>query len=82
MAGIVDSPITIKNIEYSIVDRAFEEGWISPRIPSYRTGKNVAVIGSGPAGLAAADCLNQKGHKVSVYLLLLVIVHKCAAINV
>ncbi len=66
MAGIVDSPITIKNIEYSIIDRAFEEGWITPRIPSYRTGMNVAVVGSGPAGLAAADCLNQKGHKVRI----------------
>jgi glutamate synthase (NADPH/NADH) small chain len=67
VAGLVDSPITIKNIEYSIIERAWEEGWVQPRIPSYRTGMNVAVVGSGPAGLAAADCLNQKGHKVTVY---------------
>ncbi len=80
MAGIVDSPITIKNIEYSIVDRAFEEGWISPRIPSKRTGMNVTVVGSGPAGLAAADCLNQMGHKVSV--LLVVIIRKRASRNI
>ena len=67
VAGLVDSPVTIKNIEYAIVDRAWEEGWITPRIPKFRTGMNVAVIGSGPAGLAAADCLNQFGHKVTVY---------------
>jgi NADPH-dependent glutamate synthase beta subunit-like oxidoreductase len=59
--------VTIKNIEYAIVDRAWEEGWITPRIPKYRTGMSVAVVGSGPAGLAAADCLNQLGHKVTVY---------------
>lgn len=64
MAGLVDSPVTIKSIEYSIIERAFEEGWVVPRIPSHRTGMNVAVVGSGPAGLAAADCLNQMGHKV------------------
>mmetsp|Transcript_20232 Transcript_20232/g.18366 ORF Transcript_20232/g.18366 Transcript_20232/m.18366 type:complete len:558 (+) Transcript_20232:45-1718(+) len=67
VAGLVDSPVTIKNIEYAIVDRAWEEGWVIPRIPKYRTGMNVAVIGSGPAGLAAADCLNQMGHHVTVY---------------
>lgn len=67
VAGLVDSPVTIKNIEYAIVDRAWEEGWITPRIPKYRTGMSVAVIGSGPSGLAAADCLNQLGHKVTVY---------------
>ena len=67
VAGLVDSPVTIKNIEYAIVDRAWEEGWITPRIPKYRTGMSVAVVGSGPAGLAAADCLNQLGHKVTVY---------------
>ena len=67
VAGLVDSPVTIKNIEYAIVDRAWEEGWITPRIPKYRTGMSVAVVGSGPAGLAAADCLNQMGHKVTVY---------------
>lgn len=67
VAGLVDKPVTIKNIEYAIVDRAWEEGWITPRIPKYRTGMSVAVVGSGPAGLAAADCLNQLGHKVTVY---------------
>jgi glutamate synthase (NADPH) small chain len=67
VAGLVDSPVTIKNIEYAIVDRAWQEGWIVPRIPKERTGMTVAVVGSGPAGLAAADSLNQKGHKVTVY---------------
>eukprot|EP00612_Vaucheria_litorea_P002112 CAMPEP_0171457308 /NCGR_PEP_ID=MMETSP0945-20130129/3441_1 /TAXON_ID=109269 /ORGANISM="Vaucheria litorea, Strain CCMP2940" /LENGTH=558 /DNA_ID=CAMNT_0011982895 /DNA_START=59 /DNA_END=1735 /DNA_ORIENTATION=+ len=67
VAGLIDSPITIKNIEYAIIERAWSEGWVKPRIPQYRTGMNVAVVGSGPAGLAAADCLNQKGHKVTVY---------------
>jgi glutamate synthase (NADPH/NADH) small chain len=67
VAGLVDSPVTIKNIENAIVDRAWEEGWITPRVPKYRTGMSVAVIGSGPAGLATADCLNQLGHKVTVY---------------
>mmetsp|Transcript_25281 Transcript_25281/g.39869 ORF Transcript_25281/g.39869 Transcript_25281/m.39869 type:complete len:565 (-) Transcript_25281:365-2059(-) len=67
VAGLVDEPITIKNIEYSIVDRAWEEGWITPRVPPFRTGMSVAVVGSGPAGLAAADQLNQMGHKVTVY---------------
>lgn len=64
VAGLVDSPVTIKSIEYSIIERAFEEGWVVPRIPTHRTGMNVAVVGSGPAGLAAADQLNQMGHKV------------------
>lgn len=67
VAGLVDSPVTIKNIEYAIVDRAWNEGWITPRIPKLRTGMSVGIIGSGPAGLAAADCLNQYGHKVTVY---------------
>ena len=67
VAGLIDHPVTIKNIEYSIVERAFDEGWIIPRIPAHRTGFSVAVVGSGPAGLAAADCLNQMGHKVTVY---------------
>lgn len=67
VAGLVDSPVTIKNIEYAIVDKAWEEGWIVPRLPLFKTGKNVAIVGSGPAGLAAADCLNQHGHKVTVY---------------
>jgi len=123
VAGLVDKPVTIKNIEYAIVERAWEvrpslppsllpsfppslplavtegsfvfsvlssfspfserpltplppfllsflishftqEGWITPRIPQYRSGMSVAVVGSGPSGLAAADCLNQMGHNV------------------
>lgn len=67
VAGLVDAPVTIKNIEYSIVDRAWKEGLITPRIPENRTGMTVAVVGSGPSGLAAADQLNQMGHKVTVY---------------
>lgn len=67
VAGLVDSPVTIKNIEYAIVDHAWREGLITPRIPKVRTGMTVAVVGSGPAGLAAADQLNQMGHKVTVY---------------
>ncbi len=65
--GINEPPVTIKNIERAIVDRGFQEGWIVPRIPTKRTGKAVAVIGSGPAGLAAADQLNQAGHQVTVF---------------
>ena len=67
VAGLVDSPVTIKNIEYSIIDRAFRDGKITPRIPKERTGMAVAVVGSGPAGLACADQLNQMGHKVTVF---------------
>ena len=65
--GINDDPVTIKNIELSIVERAFEEGWITARPPQSRTGKRVAVVGSGPAGLAAADQLNRAGHLVTVF---------------
>jgi len=65
--GINEPPVTIKNIERTIVDRGFEEGWVTPRIPEDRSGKTVAVVGSGPAGLACADQLNQAGHKVTVY---------------
>src|SRR5689334_8939898 len=64
--GINNDPVTIKNIELSIVERAFEEGWIKAAPPASRTGKSVAVIGSGPAGLAAADQLNRAGHHVTV----------------
>ena len=67
VAGLVAAPVTIKNIEYSIVDRGFKEGWIKPRIPKERTGLQIAIVGSGPAGLAAADELNQMGHKVTVF---------------
>ncbi|WNB93877.1 glutamate synthase subunit beta [Bacillus sp. NEB1478] len=59
--------VTIKNIERAIIDKGFENGWIQPRIPSKRSGKKIAIIGSGPAGLAAADQLNQAGHSVTVY---------------
>ncbi len=59
--------VTIKNIELAIIEKAFEEGWASPRPPAERTGKRVAVIGSGPAGLAAADQLNRAGHQVVVF---------------
>ncbi|MEE8161229.1 MAG: glutamate synthase subunit beta, partial [Acidobacteriota bacterium] len=65
--GITDPPVTIKNIENSIVDRGFAEGWIQPQPPPHRTGKKVAVVGSGPAGLAAAAQLNRAGHQVTVY---------------
>ena len=65
--AIDDESVTIKAIELSTVERAFEEGWISPSPPEARTGKSVAVIGSGPAGLAAADQLNRAGHTVTVF---------------
>jgi glutamate synthase (NADPH) small chain len=65
--GITDPPVTIKNIENAIIDRGFAEGWIKPRKTSARTGRRVAIIGSGPAGLAAADQLNSAGHEVTVY---------------
>jgi glutamate synthase (NADPH/NADH) small chain len=65
--GIHDEPVTIKNIELAIVERAFEEGWIQPAPPALRTGKRVAIVGSGPAGLAAADQLNRAGHTVVVF---------------
>ncbi|MFD2682276.1 glutamate synthase small subunit [Bacillus seohaeanensis] len=65
--AISDPAVTIKNIERTIIDKGFENGWITPRIPEKRTGKKVAIIGSGPAGLASADQLNQAGHSVTVY---------------
>jgi len=65
--GINAPPVTIKNIEREIVDRAFEQGWVVPQPPLARTGKRVAVVGSGPAGLAAAAQLNKAGHTVTVY---------------
>ena len=65
--GINDDPVSIKHIEVSIVDRAFEEGWIRAQPPASRTGRTVAVVGSGPAGLAAADQLNRAGHLVTVF---------------
>lgn len=65
--NIDDVPVTIKTIEYSIVERAWREGWIQPRIPRHRSGKRVAVVGSGPAGLACAQQLARSGHGVSIY---------------
>ena len=65
--GINDDPVTIKAIELSIVDHAFAQGWIQPEPPAARTGKAVGVIGSGPAGLAAAQQLNRAGHRVRVF---------------
>ncbi len=65
--GITDPAVTIKNIEMAIIDRGFAEGWVVPEPPDVRTGKTVAVIGSGPAGLAAAQQLNRAGHTVDVY---------------
>ena len=65
--GITDPAVTIKNIENAIIDRGFAEGWVKPEPPPSRTGKKVAVIGSGPAGLAAAAQLNKAGHLVTVY---------------
>jgi glutamate synthase (NADPH) small chain len=64
---INDDPVTIKQIELSIIERAFEEGWVKPRPPALRSGLTAAVIGSGPAGLAAAAELNQYGHQVTVF---------------
>ena len=65
--GIHEPPVTIKNIEVSIIDKGWEEGWVKPDVPDLRTGKNVAVIGSGPAGLSAAAQLNRAGHTVTVF---------------
>ncbi|XP_041013908.1 glutamate synthase 1 [NADH], chloroplastic-like isoform X1 [Juglans microcarpa x Juglans regia] len=65
--GIIENPVSIKSIECAIIDKAFEEGWMVPRPPLKRTSKRVAVVGSGPAGLAAADQLNRMGHTVTVY---------------
>jgi glutamate synthase (NADPH/NADH) small chain len=65
--GITNPPVTIKNIENSIIEKGWEEGWVLPHAPKVRTGKKVAVIGSGPAGLAAAAQLNAAGHTVTVF---------------
>lgn len=65
--GIIENPVSIKNIECAIIDKAFEEGWMVPRPPVKRSGKRVAIVGSGPAGLAAADQLNRMGHTVTVF---------------
>ncbi|HAV13113.1 MAG TPA: glutamate synthase [Opitutae bacterium] len=65
--GVIGPPVTIKNIECSIIDKAWNEGWVTPEIPEERTGKKIAVVGSGPAGLAAADQLNKAGHLVTLF---------------
>jgi NAD(P)H-dependent glutamate synthase small subunit len=65
--GIIEPAVTIKNIENAIIDRGFAEGWVRANPPKSRTGKQVAVVGSGPAGLAAADMLNRSGHRVTVF---------------
>ncbi|NNK12318.1 MAG: glutamate synthase subunit beta, partial [Flavobacteriaceae bacterium] len=65
--GINEDPVSIENIEKNIVETAFDKGWITAKPPELRTGKKVAVIGSGPAGLAAAQQLNRAGHLVTVY---------------
>lgn len=65
--GIIEPAVAIKNIECAIIDRAFAEGWVQAEVPQQRTGKKVAVVGSGPAGLAAAAQLNKVGHSVTVY---------------
>ena len=65
--GINSDPVTIKQIEVSIIDRAFEEGWVRPVLPRVRTGKRIAVVGSGPSGLACAQQLCRAGHAVTVY---------------
>ena len=65
--NIIDQPVTIKSIECAIVDKGWENGWITPQGPAKRTGKSVAVVGSGPAGLAAAQQLARAGHSVTVF---------------
>jgi len=65
--GLVGSPVTIKSIELAIVEKGFEEGWIYPEPPLRRTGKKVAIVGSGPSGLSCADLLNRAGHAVTVF---------------
>src|SRR5919201_5441075 len=64
--GLDDDAVTIKATENAIIERAFAEGWVTPRVPPARTGRHVAIVGSGPAGLAAADQLNRAGHFVTV----------------
>ncbi len=65
--GINDDPVTIKGVELTIIDKAWENGWVQPHLPSVKTGKKVAVIGSGPAGLAGAQQLARAGHSVTVF---------------
>jgi glutamate synthase (NADPH) small chain len=65
--GLIEPPVTIERIEQEIIEHAYKHGWVQPQPPKVRTGKRVAVIGSGPAGLAAADQLNQAGHSVVLF---------------
>ncbi|MQA88610.1 MAG: glutamate synthase small subunit [Gemmatimonas sp.] len=65
--GIIEEPVTIKGIEMAIIDRGFDEGWVQPQPPLKETGKRVAIVGSGPAGLAAAQNLRRSGHRVTVF---------------
>jgi glutamate synthase (NADPH/NADH) small chain len=65
--NLIDQPVTIKTIECAIVDKGWEEGWITPQIPAHKTGKRVAIVGSGPAGLACAQQLARAGHQVEVF---------------
>lgn len=65
--GVIEPPVTIKSIECAIIDKGFQEGWVTPSPPLKRSNKKVAIVGSGPAGLAAADQLNKAGHSVTVY---------------
>jgi len=65
--NIIDQPVTIKSIECAIIDRGWKEGWVSPQVPAHKTGKSVAVVGSGPAGLACAQQLARAGHSVTVF---------------
>ncbi|MEO7078436.1 MAG: glutamate synthase subunit beta, partial [Rhodococcus sp. (in: high G+C Gram-positive bacteria)] len=65
--GINQDPVTIKQVEVEIIDKAFEEGWVTPVYPTFLTGKSIAVVGSGPAGLAAAQQLTRAGHTVTVF---------------
>ncbi|AZG13202.1 MULTISPECIES: glutamate synthase subunit beta [Cupriavidus] len=65
--GISELPVGIKSIEHAIIDKAWEEGWVAPQVPKHKTGKTVAVVGSGPAGLAAAQQLARAGHDVTVF---------------
>lgn len=65
--GMNETSVGIKNIEYAIIEKAYKKGWMKPQIPKRQSGKNVAIIGSGPAGLAAANQLNKAGHNITVY---------------
>ena len=65
--GINEDPVSIEAIEMALADKGFEKGWIQPQVPAVRTGKSVAIVGSGPAGLTAAQQLARKGHSVTVY---------------